>query len=80
MQGGGIITAGKRAIIPARLVQILERVIGFRGETEQPVSRRIGGDMRLLDTADRERGDDIFVRPLAGRRIFGIKGAFMLID
>ena len=51
----------------------------FRRETEKPMSRRIRGNVNLIDAAYRERTQNSFVRPLHCARVPRIIRIFMLI-
>src|SRR5699024_11904465 len=66
--------------LPSHFVQIVQRMIFFRSEAEQPVPRRIGWDMRLIDPADRKCLQYSSVHPLTLERLLCIEGTFILID
>ncbi len=61
-------------------MRVLDGMALFRCKAEEPVSRGIGRDVRLIDAADRERGNDALVGALHGVGVLCVEGALVLID
>src|SRR5699024_1164501 len=78
-QGGGVIPTTQPPLVPALLVQIPEGVVALAGKAEEPVPRRVGGDVSLVDPADGEGLHNPLVGPLTGHRVLLVERALMLV-
>ena len=80
MQIGIVVSGFQSQTVPPVRIQIAHRMHAARRKAEQPVSGRVGRDMRLKQTAQLKRVYDIAVRSLARKRIALVERAFVLVD
>src|SRR5699024_1812740 len=80
MEVGGIVPGLDPPFVPALGVKVLQGVILFAGEAEQPVAGRAGGDVGLVHPADGERAVGPLVHGAAGLLILVKNGAAVLVD
>ena len=69
MEAGGVVPGAEVIAVPAGGVQIVDGVIFLAGKPKQPVTRRVGRDVRLKQAAELERVHDVAVGALAGDRV-----------
>ena len=76
----GVIPGFNSSCIPTLSIEVLQRMILLRRESEEPVTRWAGWDMCLIDTINREATVSLTMHGSAALLVFIEEGAAMLID
>ena len=79
MQFGGVVAGAHVQRLPGGCVQIVDGVVFLAGKAEQPLARRLGGDVGLIQLADGEGAGNALVAALHGGGILGIERAALLV-